>query len=108
MRPAASAAPQHLAGEAFKLATAPRCHTCLTKGSAQAHLDLIAGSVQIMLDTTSSAMGPHQERQAEAAGGDFAAPLGGVAGRPDHDGAGLSGCRDDDLVRALRDWRNTA
>ena len=27
------------------------------KGSAQAHLDLIAGSVQIMLDTTSSAMG---------------------------------------------------
>ncbi len=48
---------QHLAGEAFKLATATQMSHVPYKGSAQAHLDLIAGSVQIMLDTTSSAMG---------------------------------------------------
>ncbi|MBL8309094.1 MAG: tripartite tricarboxylate transporter substrate binding protein [Burkholderiales bacterium] len=48
---------QHLAGEAFKLATGTQMSHVPYKGSAQAHLDLIAGSVQIMLDTTSSAMG---------------------------------------------------
>ncbi len=48
---------QHLAGEAFKLATGTQMSHVPYKGSAQAHLDLISGSVQIMLDTTSSAMG---------------------------------------------------
>jgi tripartite-type tricarboxylate transporter receptor subunit TctC len=48
---------QHLAGEGFKLATGVRMTHVPYKGSSQAHLDLIAGSVQVMFDTTSSAMG---------------------------------------------------
>ena len=47
---------QHLAGEGFKLATGVRITHVPYKGSSQAHLDLIAGSVQVMFDTTSSAM----------------------------------------------------
>ena len=47
---------QHLAGEGFKLATGVKMTHVPYKGSSQAHLDLIAGSVQIMFDTTSSAM----------------------------------------------------
>ena len=47
---------QHLAGEGFKLATGVRMTHVPYKGSSQAHLDLIAGSVQVMFDTTSSAM----------------------------------------------------
>ena len=47
---------QHLAGEGFKLATGVKMAHVPYKGSSQAHLDLIAGSVQIMFDTTSSAM----------------------------------------------------
>ena len=48
---------QHLAGEGFKLATGVKMTHVPYKGSSQAHLDLIAGSVQVMIDTTSSAMG---------------------------------------------------
>ena len=48
---------QHLAGEGFKLATGVKMTHVPYKGSSQAHLDLIAGSVQMMFDTTSSAMG---------------------------------------------------
>ncbi len=48
---------QHLAGEGFKLATGVQMTHVPYKGSSQAHLDLIAGSVQVMFDTTSSAMG---------------------------------------------------
>ncbi len=48
---------QHLAGEGFKLATGVTMTHVPYKGSSQAHLDLIAGSVQVMFDTTSSAMG---------------------------------------------------
>ncbi len=48
---------QHLAGEGFKLATGVKMTHVPYKGSSQAHLDLIAGSVQVMFDTTSSAMG---------------------------------------------------
>ena len=47
---------QHLAGEGFKLATGVKMTHVPYKGSSQAHLDLIAGSVQLMFDTTSSAM----------------------------------------------------
>ena len=48
---------QHLAGEGFRLATGVKMTHVPYKGSSQAHLDLIAGSVQVMFDTTSSAMG---------------------------------------------------
>ena len=48
---------QHLAGEGFKLATGVQMTHVPYKGSSQAHLDLISGSVQMMFDTTSSAMG---------------------------------------------------
>lgn len=48
---------QHLAGEGFKLATGVQMTHVPYKGSSQAHLDLISGSVQVMFDTTSSAMG---------------------------------------------------
>ena len=47
---------QHLAGEGFKLATGVKMTHVPYKGSSQAHLDLISGSVQVMFDTTSSAM----------------------------------------------------
>ena len=48
---------QHIAGEGFKHATGVQMIHVPYKGSAQAHLDVIAGQVQIMFDTTSSAMG---------------------------------------------------
>ncbi len=47
---------QHLAGEGFKLATGVKMTHVPYKGSSQAHLDLISGTVQVMFDTTSSAM----------------------------------------------------
>ena len=48
---------QHLAGEGFDIAAGVKSVHIPYKGSAQAHLDIIAGNVQIMFDTTSSAMG---------------------------------------------------
>ncbi len=48
---------QHIAGEGFDLAAGVKSVHIPYKGSAQAHLDIIAGNVQIMFDTTSSAMG---------------------------------------------------
>ena len=48
---------QHIAGEGFDIAAGVKSVHVPYKGSAQAHLDLIAGNVQIMFDTTSSAMG---------------------------------------------------
>ncbi|MFN0159873.1 MAG: Bug family tripartite tricarboxylate transporter substrate binding protein [Burkholderiales bacterium] len=48
---------QHIAGEAFKFATGTRMIHVPYKGSSQAHLDVIGGQVQVMFDTTSSAMG---------------------------------------------------
>jgi tripartite-type tricarboxylate transporter receptor subunit TctC len=47
---------QHIAGEAFSLATGTKSIHVPYRGSAQAHLDIIGGSVQVMFDTTSSAM----------------------------------------------------
>ncbi len=47
---------QHIAGEAFKSQTSTQMIHVPYKGSSQAHLDLISGQVQIMFDTTSSAM----------------------------------------------------
>jgi len=47
---------QHIAGEAFDVAAATKSQHIPYKGSSQAHLDIIGGSVQIMFDTTSSAM----------------------------------------------------
>lgn len=48
---------QHIAGEGFDLAAGTKSLHVPYKGSSQAHLDIIAGNVQIMFDTTSSAMG---------------------------------------------------
>lgn len=47
---------QHIAGEGFDLAAGTKSLHVPYKGSSQAHLDIIAGNVQIMFDTTSSAM----------------------------------------------------
>ena len=48
---------QHIAGEAFNLATGTKAIHVPYKGSAQAHIDIIGGSVEIMFDSASSAMG---------------------------------------------------
>lgn len=48
---------QHIAGEAFDRAAGVKAVHIPYKGSAQAHLDIIAGNVEMMFDTTSSAMG---------------------------------------------------
>ena len=48
---------QHIAGEGFNFAAGVRSTHIPYKGSSQAHLDMISGAVQIMFDTTSSAMG---------------------------------------------------
>jgi tripartite-type tricarboxylate transporter receptor subunit TctC len=48
---------QHIAGEAFDAAAGVQGMHVPYKGSAQAHLDIIAGNVEMMFDTTSSAMG---------------------------------------------------
>ena len=48
---------QHIAAEAFGLATDTRAIHIPYKGSSQAHADLIGSSVEMMFDTTSSAMG---------------------------------------------------
>jgi tripartite-type tricarboxylate transporter receptor subunit TctC len=47
---------QHIAGEAFKNLTGVKMIHVPYKGSSQAHLDLISGQVQVMFDTSSSAM----------------------------------------------------
>jgi tripartite-type tricarboxylate transporter receptor subunit TctC len=47
---------QHIAGEAFKSLTGTKMIHVPYKGSSQAHLDLISGQVQVMFDTSSSAM----------------------------------------------------
>ena len=47
---------QHIAGEAFDVAAGTQSQHIPYKGSSQAHLDIIGGSVEIMFDTTSSAM----------------------------------------------------
>ena len=47
---------QHIAGEGFDLAAGTKSLHVPYRGSSQAHLDIIAGNVQIMFDTTSSAM----------------------------------------------------
>ncbi len=48
---------QHIAGEAFDLAAVVKTTHIPYKGSSQAHIDLLSGEVQMMFDTTSSAMG---------------------------------------------------
>ena len=48
---------QHIAGEAFTLATGTKAIHIPYKGSAQAHVDIIGGDVTMMFDSTSSAMG---------------------------------------------------
>ncbi|WP_427912294.1 Bug family tripartite tricarboxylate transporter substrate binding protein [Ramlibacter sp. MMS24-I3-19] len=48
---------QHIAGEAFSLATGTRAIHIPYKGSTQAHVDIIGGEVTMMFDSTSSAMG---------------------------------------------------
>ena len=48
---------QHIAGEAFDAAAGVKGMHVPYKGSAQAHLDIISGNVEMMFDTTSSAMG---------------------------------------------------
>ncbi|OWY59265.1 hypothetical protein B7486_75510 [cyanobacterium TDX16] len=46
-----------MAGEAFDAAAGVKGMHVPYKGSAQAHLDIISGNVEMMFDTTSSAMG---------------------------------------------------
>jgi tripartite-type tricarboxylate transporter receptor subunit TctC len=48
---------QHIAGEAFNQAAGVRTVHIPYKGSSQAHVDILSGEVQMMFDTTSSAMG---------------------------------------------------
>ncbi len=48
---------QHIAGEAFGLTTNTKSIHVPYKGSAQAHIDIIGGQVEMMFDSTSSAMG---------------------------------------------------
>jgi len=48
---------QHIAAEAFAKATGTKLVHIPYKGSSQAHIDLISGQVEMMFDTTSSAMG---------------------------------------------------
>jgi len=48
---------QHIAGEAFDQAAGIKTIHIPYKGSAQAHVDVLSGEVQMMFDTTSSAMG---------------------------------------------------
>jgi len=48
---------QHLAGEAFALATGTKMVHVPYKGSAQALVDLVSGQIQLDFDTTSSGMG---------------------------------------------------
>jgi tripartite-type tricarboxylate transporter receptor subunit TctC len=49
---------QHIAGEAFDLAAGVKTVHVPYKGSSQAHVDILGGNVEMMFDTTSSAM-PH-------------------------------------------------
>lgn len=49
---------QHIAGEAFDQAAGIRTLHIPYKGSSQAHVDILGGNVEMMFDTTSSAM-PH-------------------------------------------------
>ncbi|MDQ6619293.1 MAG: tripartite tricarboxylate transporter substrate binding protein [Pseudomonadota bacterium] len=49
---------QHIAGEAFNQAAGVETVHIPYKGSSQAHIDILSGQVQMMFDTTSSAM-PH-------------------------------------------------
>ena len=49
---------QHIAGEAFDLAAGIKTIHVPYKGSSQAHTDILGGQVEMMFDTTSSAM-PH-------------------------------------------------
>jgi|JI9StandDraft_2_1071091.scaffolds.fasta_scaffold21119_3 tripartite-type tricarboxylate transporter receptor subunit TctC len=48
---------QHIVGEAFNLSTRTKAIHVPYKGSSQAHIDIIGGQVEMMFDTTSSAMG---------------------------------------------------
>jgi len=48
---------QHIAAEAFAKATGTKLIHVPYKGSSQAHVDLISGQVEMMFDTSSSAMG---------------------------------------------------
>jgi tripartite-type tricarboxylate transporter receptor subunit TctC len=48
---------QHIVGEAFNLSTKTKAVHVPYKGSSQAHIDIIGGQVEMMFDTTSSAMG---------------------------------------------------
>ncbi|WP_326538905.1 Bug family tripartite tricarboxylate transporter substrate binding protein [Pseudorhodoferax sp.] len=47
---------QHIGGEAFGMVTGTRAIHVPYKGSSQAHIDIIAGEVDMMFDSTSSAM----------------------------------------------------
>jgi len=49
---------QHIAGEAFDVAAGIKTTHIPYKGSSQAHADILGGNVEMMFDTTSSAM-PH-------------------------------------------------
>jgi tripartite-type tricarboxylate transporter receptor subunit TctC len=48
---------QHVGGEAFNLSTGLKSIHVPYKGSSQAHIDILSGQVEMMFDSTSSAMG---------------------------------------------------
>jgi len=48
---------QHVGGEAFNLSTGLKSIHVPYKGSSQAHIDILSGQVDMMFDSTSSAMG---------------------------------------------------
>src|SRR3989442_8727172 len=54
---------QHIAAELFMRATGTKLIHIPYKGSSQAHIDLLGGQVEMMLDTTSSAMGQIKARR---------------------------------------------
>src|SRR2546429_618105 len=57
---------QHIAAELFMRATGTTLVHVPYKGSSQAHIDLLGGQVEMMLDTSSSAMGQIKARKLRA------------------------------------------
>ena len=90
-RPRASAARSTSPARPSTWPRASRRCTCLTRAASQAHVDMIGGQVEMMFDTTSSAMPHIKAGKLPPARGDVAAALGRAAGRADDRRGRLSG-----------------
>ena len=97
---------QHIAGEAFDLAAGVKTTHIPYKGSSQAHVDLLSGEVQMMFDTTSSAMTQIKAGKFRPLAVTSADALGRAAERADDRRSGLPRRGDDDLVRPVRHRRH--